>query len=216
MTAPFSGHAERMDRMYRLQRHIYDATRLPYLLGRRRLIDDLRPPLEGAILEIGCGTGWNLVHAAAHYPDCTLCGVDISAVMLETARRSAVRAGVASRISLVRADAAGLDAARLGRPAFDRVVFSYALSMIPAWPQALAHAIACTAAGGSLHIVDFGDFSGLPPLARRGLEAWLDAFHVIPRRDLYPVLDHLAQAHGMRLAFKQLHAGYVASAVLSR
>ena len=54
------------------------------------------------------------------------------------------------------------------------------------------------------------------PLARRGLEAWLDAFHVTPRRDLYPVLDHLAQAHGMRLAFKQLHAGYVASAVLSR
>lgn len=31
----------RMNRMYRLQRHIYDATRLYYLLGRDRMIAKL-------------------------------------------------------------------------------------------------------------------------------------------------------------------------------
>ena len=35
--------AIRMDRQYRWQRHIYDLTRLPYLLGRDRLIAELRP-----------------------------------------------------------------------------------------------------------------------------------------------------------------------------
>ena len=33
----------RMNRMYRLQRHVYDATRLYYLLGRDRMIANLRP-----------------------------------------------------------------------------------------------------------------------------------------------------------------------------
>ena len=84
MTAPFSGHAERMDRIYRLQRHIYDATRLPYLLGRRRLIDDLRPPLEGAILEIGCGTGMVLYRVAPKVEHYT--AVDLSPHALETIR----------------------------------------------------------------------------------------------------------------------------------
>ena len=56
-------HAERMDRMYRYQRHIYDLTRKYYLLGRDRLIDELQPPVGGHVLEVGCGTG-RLAHLA--------------------------------------------------------------------------------------------------------------------------------------------------------
>src|SRR5690606_27891250 len=106
-----------------------DATRKYYLLGRDRLIDELLPPAGGTVLELGCGTGRNLAHAARRYPSAKLFGIDISAEMLETASVNLRRAGIGSRIGLARGDAADFDAAQLfGRRAFDRVFISYALS----------------------------------------------------------------------------------------
>ena len=63
-----------MDRMYRFQRHIYDATRKFYLLGRDGLVDRLQPPMDGSVLEIGCGTGRNLIRIARafHLPSPTM------------------------------------------------------------------------------------------------------------------------------------------------
>ena len=75
-----------MDRMYRRQRHIYDLTRKFYLLGRDQLIDTLAPPAGARLLEIGCGTGRNLIRAARAYPDVRAYGIDISEEMLSTAR----------------------------------------------------------------------------------------------------------------------------------
>ena len=75
----------RMNRMYRRQRHIYDATRRYYLLGRDRLIAGLHPAAGASVLEIGCGTGSNLVHAARLYPDARFFGIDISTEMLTSA-----------------------------------------------------------------------------------------------------------------------------------
>ena len=85
MSAVGHSHAELMDGVYRYQRHVYDLTRKYYLLGRDRLIDGLDIPPEGSVLELGCGTGRNLVQAAQAYPRAELCGLDISAEMLETA-----------------------------------------------------------------------------------------------------------------------------------
>ena len=59
----------RMNRMYRRQRHIYDGTRRYYLLGRDQLISSLQPDAGASVLEIGCGTGRNLVLAGRLYPD---------------------------------------------------------------------------------------------------------------------------------------------------
>src|SRR5262245_63011073 len=111
-----------MDAIYRYQRYVYDATRKYYLLGRDRLLDDLQPPAGGAILEIGCGTGRNLILAARRYPEARLYGFDISSEMLKSATSSIARAGLAHRIAVAEGDATGFDAmAMFGRAQFDRV-----------------------------------------------------------------------------------------------
>src|SRR6185503_5117746 len=95
-------HGDLMDRIYRHQRHIYDLTRKYYLLGRDRMIDGLDVPAGGSVLELGCGTGRNIVLAARRYPEARFHGLDISAEMLETARAAIEREGIAGRVTLTR------------------------------------------------------------------------------------------------------------------
>src|SRR5450432_1077048 len=96
---------ELMNRNYRHQRHVYDFTRKYYLLGRDRLIAELNARDGARVLEIGCGTGRNLIAAARKYPGARLFGVDISTEMLTSAIRSIARAGLAARISIAQGDA---------------------------------------------------------------------------------------------------------------
>lgn len=210
-------HAEHLDRNYRYQRHIYDLTREYYLLGRKRLIAGLAPPAGGSVIEIGCGTALNLIRAARRYPDARYFGIDLSRMMLETAEAALARRGLAGRIRLALGDATDFDAkALLGESRFDRVFFSYSLSMIPPWQAALEHAAGLVAPGGSLHIVDFGGCEALPAQAKRVLYGWLAQFRVSPREDLEAELRRLAARHGLQLSFERLYRGYSYYAVLSR
>ena len=163
-----------MDRMYRHQRHIYDSTRRYYLVGRDEAIARLAPAPGQTTLEIGCGTGRNLIRAARAYPETRVFGLDISRVMLAAAAASIARAGLSSHIMIAQADATSFDPLALfGRAHFDRVMISYALSMIPPWREALGQALDVLAPGGSLHLVDFGDCSGLPGPFKTALRRWL-------------------------------------------
>jgi S-adenosylmethionine-diacylgycerolhomoserine-N-methlytransferase len=206
-----------MDRLYRHQRHVYDLTRKFYLLGRDRLIGDLAPPAGGRVLEVGCGTARNLVHAARLWPEATFYGVDLSHEMLATARRTVGRAGLEGRIRLARADATSFDPAPLfGVPGFSRIFFSYSLSMIPAWRDALARALHWLPAGGELHIVDFGSQECLPGWFRAGLRQWLARFHVEPREGLEAELAALANHSGSLRCLDRPHGGYAQYAVFRR
>lgn len=152
-----SDHGRLMDGTYRWQRHIYDITRKYYLLGRDGLIADLAPPSGGSVLEIGCGTGRNLIAVGKAWPHARLYGVDISQAMLDTAQISVERVGMACRVRLARGDAVDFDPQALfGRATFDRVFISYALSMIPDWEAALQQAALCVAPGGRLEVVEIG------------------------------------------------------------
>lgn len=209
--------ARLMDRIYRRQRHVYDATRKYYLLGRDRVIAGLAPPPGGSVLEIGCGTGRNLIHIARSYPQARCFGLDVSSEMLETARAAVARAGLADRIALAQADATGFDPEALfGLPSGDRIVISYALSMIPPWRGVVAEAGRRLAPGGELHIVDFGDQSGLPGWFKAGLRRWLREFHVTPRDDLGAVLDETARTHGLSARLDRLYRGYAVHGVLAK
>jgi S-adenosylmethionine-diacylgycerolhomoserine-N-methlytransferase len=206
-----------MDRMYRHQRHIYDLTRKPYLLGRDPMIARLAPPPGGTVLEIGCGTGRNLVAAAQLHPEARFFGFDVSAAMLATAGDSVERAGLTTRIALAQADATRFDpSASFGRADFDRVFISYVLSMIPDWPAVLRAAAGALAPRGSLHVVDFGQQQQLPATFRWLLRRWLKLFDVTPRISLRAELERVAAAHNLLLDFRELYAGYSVLAVLSR
>ena len=125
-----------MDGVYRHQRHIYDLTRKYYLLGRDRMLAGLDVPPGGTVLELGCGTGRNIVLAARRYPAARFFGLDISAAMLETAQAAWRARRSPAETKLAQGDATDFDALALfGRQRFDRVFISYALSMIPGWEK---------------------------------------------------------------------------------
>ncbi|MTH96177.1 cyclopropane-fatty-acyl-phospholipid synthase family protein [Roseibium sp. RKSG952] len=201
--------ASLMDRVYRRQRHVYDITRKYYLLGRDHLLEQLQPVDGAHVLELGCGTGRNLIQAARRYPGVRFYGVDISAQMLETARQNVARAGLADRILLKQGDAS--DAAvtdGLGPETFDRVFYSYTLSMMPIWREALQAGLGCLSDDGRLCIVDFGQLERLPKVFKAGLYRWLESFHVTPRPDLTAFVSELAEHHGRAVRSKNLYRGY--------
>ena len=179
-----------MDRVYRRQRHVYDFTRKYYLFGRDTLLDRLKLKPGARVLEVGCGTARNLIRIARTYPGVKLYGLDASAQMLVTAQRSLAQVGLAPRVKLIEAYAENLSPGLFGESEpFDAIIFSYSLSMIPDWKQALRAAAATLAEDGMLHIVDFGDLKGLGRLVEAMLRSWLGLFHVAPRVELLDALQ---------------------------
>ena len=210
MSSHSAAHAAAMDRLYRVQRHVYDISRKYYLIGRDRMIAELAPPPGGRVLEIGCGTGRNLVAAAKRYPEAHFYGLDISREMLRSAEAAVRRAGLSDRVTLIEGDATLFDpVAGLGIESFDRVFASYSISMIPPWTHAIRHALALTAPGGAFSVVEFGLCEGWPDWCRRALYAWLAKFRVSPRATLIPVLEAAAAEVGATVNAVPLWRGYV-------
>jgi S-adenosylmethionine-diacylgycerolhomoserine-N-methlytransferase len=208
-------HTALMNRIYRRQHRVYDLTRKFYLLGRDRLIDNLKPNAGDAVLEIGCGTGRNLVLAARRYPGARFYGIDVSTVMLTRAIDQLGRAGLSGRVRVAHGDAAAFDPQRLfGRERFDRIFISYSISMIPDWNGAIDRAFALLDEGGELHIVDFGGQSGLPAPFRAALRRWLAMFHVTPRDGLERWLSGAARRSGAMLTIQRPFRDYAQYAVL--
>jgi len=187
--------ATAIERYYQMHSRIYDATRWSFLFGRTAILDDLALETTPArILEVGCGTGKNLVALAEHFPQATITGVDLSGTMLALARRKVGRFG--DRVRLEHR----AYVAPAGEPAtFDLVLFSYALSMFnPGCDAAIEAAHSDLAPGGHIAVVDFHD-TPLPAFA-----AWMQVNHVRmeghlrPKlRSLFtPVIDRLRGAYG--------------------
>jgi S-adenosylmethionine-diacylgycerolhomoserine-N-methlytransferase len=183
---------EEMDEMYRWTRYVYDFTRKYYLLGRDRLLRDMILQPGDRVLEIGCGTARNLIRLAKQRPDIHCYGLDASTEMLTTATAQVKSRRLEKRITLAHCLAEELDYAKtfgLDTP-FDAAFFSYSLSMIPTWPQAIDAALANIKRGAALYVVDFWDQGDWPRWFRFVLKRWLDLFHVVHRPEL---LDYLRQ-----------------------
>ena len=158
MSNPF----ENMDRMYRLQRYSYDFTRKYYLLGRDRLIDEMEIVAGDNVLEVGCGTGRNLILLAQKRSKAKLFGLDASSEMLRTAKEKIAKMSRHIELKTALADDFGFDTTFGLERLFDVVFFSYSISMIPTWRESIENAISNLKPGGLLYIVDFYDQKDLP------------------------------------------------------
>ena len=205
----FSNPPHLMDRIYKHQRFIYDASRKYYLLGRDDLISFLKPPKHSKVLELGCGTGRNLVLAAQTYPNTEFFGVDISTEMLKTAGSSIFKAYLEDRVHLAQGDATAFNSqTTFGVEGFDRIFISFSLSMIPHWHDVANHAQTLLNPGGQLHIVDFGSCERLPKSFKTLLYRWLAAFHVTPIGNMAEQLNEIAHQAGNNIEIKQLYKSY--------
>jgi S-adenosylmethionine-diacylgycerolhomoserine-N-methlytransferase len=202
-------HADVMDRLYAWQINIYDFTRKYYLLDRDFLITHLAPPKHGHVIEIGCGTGRNLIKAAKLYPDTYFTGLDISSVMLAKANQAIRKASLEDRIQLIQADASNLDFSNpaLAPLSFDRVFCSYTLSMVPDWNNALLQIVQLVKKNGSLTIVDFGQMQEMPHFFKIVLRQWLKLFHTTPRDGLTEGIQQIAP-FGFDIEINHPHFGY--------
>ena len=172
--------AAKMRDYYRWHSRIYDLTRWAFLFGRRNLVSlAARGPEPARVLEIGCGTGSNLVALARVFRSAEIVGLDCSADMLAIARRKVAPLG--PRVVLHHEAYPSLAASRGGL--FDLIVFSYCLSMInPGCEEVLRHCVSDLRPGGRIAVVDFHD----TPL--RLFRQWMALNHVRMEGQLLPAL----------------------------
>ncbi len=175
MTDARAEHRAFLNRYYGVSRFFYDATRKYYLFGRDTVLRDLAVDRSWRrLVEIGPGTGRNLVRLARARPDAQLGGIEASDAMLAHARKRCPWAkldhGFAENAPL--ADLLG------GRP--DRILFSYCLSMVGDRAAAITNARSALTPEGEVIVVDFADFGGLPDGAASAFREYLRAFHVEP------------------------------------
>ncbi|MGB4057408.1 MAG: methyltransferase domain-containing protein [Alphaproteobacteria bacterium] len=207
-----------MDQMYRWTRHIYDATRKYYLLGRDTLIENLNAQPGENVCEVGCGTGRNLRKMAAQYPRAWFYGLDASDEMLKTAEKSLKKKNISNLFKLKQGYAqnfSSFDLFGLEQP-LDKIVFSYALSIIPPWRESIDHALTVLKNGGEIHIVDFGGQNGLPAPFRRFLFWWLKQFHVYHKPEILNYLQRLDLEKKGTLELRHLYKGYAYYAVFRK
>lgn len=172
-------HGTALERYYRFHSRIYDATRWSFLFGREEVLRRvLRVGNPRRILEVGCGTGRNLVSLRRLFPEAHLTGVDLSEQMLAIAATK----DLDDQVTLLRRSYS-LPVHADGE-AFDLVLFSYALSMFnPGWEQAIDAAWGDLDEGGIIAVVDFSHSRC------SWFRRWMGVNHVRMENHLWPRLS---------------------------
>ncbi len=166
---PVVDQSTRMEGYYRLHAKIYDATRWSFLFGRKTIIQQVAAVARPTrILEVGCGTGKNLIALARTFPQARIFGLDISEAMLKVAAKNL--GSLAGQVELLHQ---AYDRPLRPEQGYDLILFSYSLSMMnPDWQRVLQYAQADLAPDGHIAVVDFHN-SRLPVFKR-----WMGVNHV--------------------------------------
>lgn len=142
-------HVERLEAFYAPQAQYYDTFRERLLKGRQELIARLAFPPGANIVELGGGTGRNVLYFKDSLQQLgSIEIVDLCPALLKEAR---TRFKNYANVKVIEADAVTYRPEKL----VDCVYFSYALTMIPDWRGAMENAYAMLVAGGTLGVVDF-------------------------------------------------------------
>ncbi len=148
--------SKNMERYYQLHAKIYDLTRWTFLFGRDALVKALPFSKEDeiTILEVGCGTGYNLKSIAKRFPKATLMALDVSKDMLD---KTSKKLEDKPNKCLYLNQPYGLDFPPIPEQP-DLVIFSYSLTMInPHWDDLILQAKKDLKPGGIVAAVDFHD-----------------------------------------------------------
>ena len=118
-------------------------------------------------------------------------------------------AGFAPQIKLEAALSTDFTPAKLGHAKpFDRLIYSYSLSMMDDWREALEHGFTQLKPGGTLHVVDFGNQEGLPAWFKKFLGGWLNQFHVRFRPEIRAWFDEQAAKGRGTTTYRPVMRGY--------
>lgn len=179
---------------YQFQSKIYDLTRWSFLFGRKHIVDQLpfQSSEQFSVLEVGCGTGYNLQRLAQRYPNAQLSGMDLSADMLAIARKNTRMHH--NRVQLHQLPY-GMEPLTT-QP--DVILFSYALTMInPQWKTLIEQAVKDLPVGGYIAVTDFHD-SRFDWFKQHmgGHHVRMDG-HLLPvlQREFKPILNEVKQAY---------------------
>jgi len=190
-----ANHAERLEAFYGRQAGDYDDFRRRLLHGREEMLAALALPAGGTLLDLGGGTGSNLValgERRAQLQRITL--VDLAPSLLRVADQR-IRDQGWDNVETVAADAT-----TFAPPAgpVDGVTFSYALTMIPDWFKAIERAYDNLKPGGLIGVVDFYVARKWPDAALRRQSWWRRTFWPIwfGWDNVYPSPDHLPFLRG--------------------
>jgi S-adenosylmethionine-diacylgycerolhomoserine-N-methlytransferase len=172
---------EAIDAFYGLHAAIYDWTR-PFLLSDRgeavRALG-LRPGER--VLDVGCGTGWSLPRLRAR--GAQVVGIEPSSPMRRQARARLERHRLAGVVDL---DPRPYGSHGDYEGTADAVLFSYSLSMIPPFEEALERARLDLRPGGRIVVVDFLDAWGPVGLGLRRSHVHLGPDRLRTLRRLFP------------------------------
>ena len=183
---------------YRWHSLVYDWTRWAFLFGRPEMVNLLSGHVRPKrILEVGCGTGTNLVRLARTFPDAEIVGLDLSADMLNLARKKT--AAYTPRVSF--RHGAYCEPVNAGEP-FDLILFSYCLTMInPGSAQVLAVSRQDLHPTGTVAIVDFHD------TRFAWFRRWMGMNHVRMERQILADLQ-VSGMHLPHLAIRPAYGGW--------
>ncbi len=136
---------------YKVQSHIYDLTRWSFLFGRSKLFSKLpNLPKNASILDLGCGTGYQLSSLRKRYPEAHIIGLDASSDMLKKAHQK-----VGNNVTLLHQQ---YQENSFPENSFDLVVCSYSLTMMDEIDDILSNIRYHLKQKGVLVVIDF-DYS---------------------------------------------------------
>lgn len=169
---------------YKKHATIYDATRWSFLFGRENIITLAnRQIMPQRILEVGCGTGTNLLSLVKYFPEAKITGIDLSDDMLAVAKKKLLELDGSVELINQKYDAPLKN--HLGETIqYDMVLFSYALTMFnPGWEAAIRTAREQLREDGVIAVVDF-HYSRF-----EHFRSWMKINHVRMDSHLLPMLQ---------------------------